>query len=700
MRLNKIMQGDSGQASASLIYKNDAATKYVDKDILNQIGAERTVNINNGFNIYTNTVQTEYYFGMNNHYIDLSVKSLVSFRFASLIAGPNPMTYTFTVGFVRLADASRKSTIVFEKSFAGATPVAGVITLDLSTVDITQLYGCNVMLSCKPDSGATRLYNYAASGGAIRGVNCSLTGEHTSYDELAFDFVLDVVKNTTEVPFQSYPPEGLTYDGLTQPATFWGNRKHYIDADVATLSRMRIGHLRDGFTGGDYKIMFYNPNTNTEVLVKTFIGAVAFNGTITLDLSDIVNVAPLIGCFVLVAQINTVGPDPIYRSHKYADSGLANTAVYTAGGTGVLEYYAFYFDFSLEGTTRGGQAYESRLVSQVAGLSNQVQALQAAVSAGLPVVTDLQDYINNNTIINLGAATYTVSAPITVPAGRVITGVMGKTIIKAANAGVAECMLLSAPTDIVISGITFEGFAAPTAVLNTITEVIARTGIGTQSGIYLTGVPQRVVISHCQFINFTRAGYAAEASMTFNNGPKIHDCFAQYCFIGFDIYRRAEYSQYSNLSANNCQVGAWVEAGNTLGTGWHCEQNRVGAVISGALSDNDSHGSISASTFNHNTLFSVVASQMHNGFSFNGCHIFDGNAYIYRSLGFNWVGGIFAAAVTVDGTGVTGVSASIQSTMFINASYGSGTITQIGAPTLLLKNNFYMGGESSAGINN
>ena len=88
------------------------------------------------------------------------------------------------------------------------------------------------------------------------------------------------------------------------------------------------------------------------------------------------------------------------------------------------------------------------------------------------------------------------------------------------------------------------------------------------------------------------------------------------------------------------------------------------------------------------------------GFTFTGCHIWDGWLYVENSTGFSWVGGVLAGEATfLAGNGTNSGAHAIHSTMFRTGSYNSGVITNTGT-ILDLKNNFYMDGADSTALNN
>lgn len=315
-------------------------------------------------------------------------------------------------------------------------------------------------------------------------------------------------------------------------------------------------------------------------------------------------------------------------------------------------------------------------------------------------IVNLQSYINKNRLVSLGEGTYKLTAPLILHNATIITGIPGKTIIEAADKNITALISLTAPNDITISGITFKGFAPNSYVVKDLADVRNLQNIGTQSGISLTGIPNRVSISNCTFLNFNKAGFFTDNAMTMVQGVKVDNCFFSDCYVGCYIGERSEYGHYCNVSVNNCQIGIWVEAGNTLLSNIHADVNRVGFVVSGIKNNNDSHGSIANSTFNHNTLYSVLSTDISNGFTFNGCHVFDGDMCIFNSKGFSYVGGIVSAGIAVyKGAGTKSGNTSFIANTFIKG-YGGGTINNSDNSIITLRDNVFIDGADNTTINN
>ena len=476
---------------------------------------------------------------------------------------------------------------------------------------------------------------------------------------------------------------------------YYASDKMYIDTLVESLTDLTIT-VKAGVTEADFKVMFFraaeytvvNKVHEVEFLAQTVVG-----NEIVLDLSTLdVYANALYGCYIAVKCTSA------FEVLKY-------------NATGANSFYINTFDSRLTTSTRDLQIELNviRAVGDVRSTQSSLHGLIRQMELGGNNVCqsgdNLQEYINNNRIVNLLPITYTIESPLIIPSNTKIRGVDGQTVIKAGNGAMTSLILIDDESHISIECVKLEGFAKNTTVLTGLADVKAKTGIGVQSGIYITDECYYVSISKVYCLFMSRAGIEVGGLTAFGyiEGVHVDKCWFNSCYIGLFLDAQGEYGQYTDMTMNECQIGLWSDAGNIILSGINSNYNQVGAVFSGLAGANDTHNTVAASMFNHNTLYSIVCTEMLNGVTFNGCHIFDGNAYVDDSMGFHWIGGILAAAITFDrgAAGHVGVSM-IANTMFFSGSYGSGTITLTGSPspTVLLKNNYYIGGEDSTALNN
>jgi hypothetical protein len=304
---------------------------------------------------------------------------------------------------------------------------------------------------------------------------------------------------------------------------------------------------------------------------------------------------------------------------------------------------------------------------------------------------NLQTFITNNRYVRLGEGTWNVNN-LTIPTGTIIKGIPGKTIFEVTEGNTG---ITATNADIVLDGITLNALSGTVTAISDIAGLKAKTGMGNTVGMVLSGNNGRQVIRNCRFNGFNKSGLeVATAGATYQNGLKISDCFFTNNYHGLWIKSGAEYSNFSNITAYNNQIGVEVDAGNSLLTMIHADGNNVGVYVSGYNVTNDSHGSLSTSTFNHSGLKGVVIMDITNGFHFANCQMFAAAMHIENSKGFAFTGGTIAGGVNVVGT--VGMTA-IHNCMFATGS-GSGNIT--GGGSISLKNNYWTTGADNTGINN
>ena len=311
----------------------------------------------------------------------------------------------------------------------------------------------------------------------------------------------------------------------------------------------------------------------------------------------------------------------------------------------------------------------------------------------------------NSREVNLKVgATYHIKRPIILLTGTRING-NGATLVLEND----ECVFKVTKTSIagedsknvVISGVKFDGNDSPD---NSITydslksnnfEDLAKV----KSGIVCNISEANLVINCCEFKKFKGSGVYDSFSHAGNykDRIKILGCNFNSCTFGIYLGVRSEYNIISNntISYNN-SVGIFCAGGNNFFSCNHVEFNKIGLVISGRLKNNDSHGSVSCCSFNHNRNFGIVVTDISNGYTFNGCHTFEGPIVINNSVGLAFVGCEFSCDIRSENIQpINGIL--ISSSIFYKDNYG-GTIEN--RDKISLKNNRYLDSADNSYINN
>lgn len=299
--------------------------------------------------------------------------------------------------------------------------------------------------------------------------------------------------------------------------------------------------------------------------------------------------------------------------------------------------------------------------------------------------------------VYLKPITYTATTPISIPSNTILKGVKGKT--KIVFTGTGDLFALNQTKEnITIEDVIIEGNTSITPTTITPTDVKAKTGIGTNNAIVVNGFAKNITIKGCEILKFNGCGIKLIQTHTgsYVRTMKILNNVVTNCYLGILFDTRAEYHQIIGNSFCYNKIGAWIEGGNNAGATNHFNANGVGVVVSGIGANNDTHGSISASLINHNLSYSIFAVTVNNGYTFNGCHCFEGNIYIENSRGIVFNGGMIAAQIQIVNENA---GYNIFSNNIFVKSYGGGTIT--GSPTKLsLNGNRFMDGSVSTTINN
>lgn len=311
-------------------------------------------------------------------------------------------------------------------------------------------------------------------------------------------------------------------------------------------------------------------------------------------------------------------------------------------------------------------------------------------------------YINNGDVNLKAGATYHIKKPIILTTNTRITG-NGATLILDND----ECIFKVAKTEVtkehsknvVISGVKFDGADSPdtsvdyTSLKTNNFENLAKI----KSGIVCSIEDANLVINCCEFKNFKGSGiYDENSHGEYRNKIKILGCNFNNCTFGIYLGVRSEYNIISNNTVSYNSVGIFCAGGNNFFSCNHSEFNRIGMVISGRLKNNDSHGSISCCSFNHNRNFGIIVMEISNGYTFNGCHVFEGPIIINNSVGLAFVGCEFSCNIRSENIStVNGIL--ISSSIFYKNGYG----TEIeNKDKISLKNNRYLDYADNSYINN
>ena len=273
----------------------------------------------------------------------------------------------------------------------------------------------------------------------------------------------------------------------------------------------------------------------------------------------------------------------------------------------------------------------------------------------------------------------------------------------------------------------------------------------TNGGVTATYIPQiginmrsceKVEIIGCEIKNFSYYGIAnALSGKNYRYACKFENNYINNCYCGIYIYKEAERSQYIANNVSLCQIGLYMDSGTNMFTDCAFSANRIGMFMNNGL--NHAHGVQTGNAYTHCSLYSLYAYNVENGevfgqckfgyvdnetenngdaiyvknsrgLVFNNCQMiqcnikFDGKFYLHYTGETNGTADQFGNTNYV----VTYEDISGQASQYnggvnqiIGSCYisGGGIITissDLDDTNVVMKNNFYISGQDSSGVNN
>lgn len=296
---------------------------------------------------------------------------------------------------------------------------------------------------------------------------------------------------------------------------------------------------------------------------------------------------------------------------------------------------------------------------------------------------------------------YIVSDYVNIPSNVTVTGIRGGSVIELLSGGLQLFQLIS-NENVTIENITIKGYypdvtltgsiPMPAAgIVDNFNDAVNKTNISSGTGIGIQG-GEKINIIGCEITNFGHHGILIHQSgRTFEYGVKITDNYVHDNYVGLETNIEGEYSSFIGNSFTRNQIGVYNASGNNLYTNNHLDKNRVGLVLQAGF--NDSHGTFSSCTFNHNALYGVLANSITAGESFTGCQFWYGDIYLKDCKGINITGSIIGSSIVyLDGTGTA--QNSIANNAFSNGSFFMGAI-----PNTVRFGNFFINGTDSSSLN-
>lgn len=246
--------------------------------------------------------------------------------------------------------------------------------------------------------------------------------------------------------------------------------------------------------------------------------------------------------------------------------------------------------------------------------------------------------LQNNGYCRLGKGTFYVSN-LTMPANSKLEGSGYGSILRLSDS-VTDGFAVSVRDYCQLSNMMIGGGA---------TSGQGNTTSGTRHGIVFQGtlngqgnptnVPRRSNIENVYIINFSGSGLLCQYTSTESyTSLMVNNLWVENCFAGINIFRRSEYSHFTNCRALTCRYGLINNGGNNYFVNCDFSRNTNGVLMDNedGLSYNNSHASMVGCSINHsgnNTGYALILKGLDYGFIFSGINIFYGNIVIENCKG-------------------------------------------------------------------
>lgn len=637
---------DSSNVQGAISETNDKTADYLFEDVTEQFS------FTNGYGIKTNDggIRQGGVASYSN-YIDLSGYSII--RFTAIRLTSNPASYPFGAAFYNSSKTFLSNTAITYKEYAGSA--------------IGDLY----IVEAKIPQGAKyiRITWWASSVSGYSNFKCMAGRDIVGImKELALMPGLNTIywnNMGTLYPLPSAPLNTYTYSGGILTINFTNNTTESLTTD--SINGITIGQ--------SYKI--------TVKMRKTS------------DLGGFISIGFHIAT-TLTEEFRRISPSTIETTYVFIVKAVTNTKLYVGIPQGYNKGETYIIsEFKVE-NANATDGY-------ITDAAKKIIQLESAYN---PTITDLQSYITENAgkDIFIPAGTY-VCDNLTIPNGTKLHGIAGATTLQLTNGATSIINLTASSSDITIDGIRFVGnndmSSISSATAMSLANLRARVGEGTECGICGVGHSRKILIQNCEFTRFSLAGirfYETHTSSLYTWKVKITDCTFTNNWYGYLSDTHSEYHTVMGCSFNYNQVGAFIAGGNNTFSECRFDANGTGFVVSGTAGRNDSHGSAGTCSFNHNKGYGIAIIDINNGYSFTGCHVFNGTGIIIsNSIGFNYVGGMVACKIIIDSERNAGYNMFAED--IFTTTYNSGTIE--GNPTKLsLHGNRFLTQNNCSSINN
>jgi hypothetical protein len=337
-------------------------------------------------------------------------------------------------------------------------------------------------------------------------------------------------------------------------------------------------------------------------------------------------------------------------------------------------------------------SYKTQAGTDIAALKTASGVIASTVTTG-----ELQAFINANRYVKLGMGTFTITAPLSIPADTIIEGYGAATVLKLPAGATWNIMeLTAASSNVTIRNITFQGLAPVVPGTVTRADILAPPSSG-NSGIFQVGLGVNVRIENCNFYDFSWAGLHVYNTHTASNYARhlyVSGCFAERCYYGFLFRTRAEYVSFVGNSSCNNKYGIYVAAGNFFAANNQFNANAVGIVYSGTAGQNDSHGSIAGGSANHNFSYAIYVIDISASVILSGLNVFVAGIVLDNAKG------AIVESCILGSSDITILNANTSYNLIRNNVFNTANVITGDTTKVSMSGNRYLDGSDSTTLNN
>lgn len=316
----------------------------------------------------------------------------------------------------------------------------------------------------------------------------------------------------------------------------------------------------------------------------------------------------------------------------------------------------------------------------------------------------IQTILNSNGVCRLGPGDFYVTG-IEIPNYGMLIGSGNSTRI-ILDAGLANGYAVKLKNYGCVKDLRVVGSIEPieTVVIENASTVGGRHGIlfeGTADNTEKAVTYYCSTVENCAISDFVGGGITCyNTGLSPSANLLVSDVHIARCGAGINVSYFSEYHRWTNINATQCYYGCICNGGNNNFSNCDFSENVVGLLIDNSIgqSNNNSHGTFDACSFNHSNHNEGIAIRIIGAYAgeiFTGCQIFFGKIVIEDSTGIRFSACNFGRQVPLDVKNSTVVTYS-DSTFY---STDASSVVQSGNTSLSFTNCYQRDGAQFNPVN-